>query len=63
MSVLAGTSPHLLVSLWPACAHHIISMIAPTKGMSANSCSHPLLPISCRRRAPTAKEGTKTTSE
>src|SRR3954469_11111416 len=56
--VAAASVPGLL-----SCANQMIRMIQPTSGMSPTSCSQPLRLVSCRRRAPTASEGTSVASE
>jgi len=46
-----------------SCTAHTIKTIHPTIGINQSSRNHPLLSVSCSRRAPTAREGSKTAKE
>ena len=47
----------------PSWMAHTIMTIHPTSGMHQSSRNHALLFVSCSRRAPTAREGSRTPSE
>ena len=51
-----GSGPCWL-SPWLSWTRKTMRMMAPTIGTKAISCHHPVRPVSCRRRAPTASDG------
>src|SRR5579863_943037 len=57
-----GLGPYWFGPGLPSSAHRTMRAIPPNAGMSPISISHPLIPMSCSRRAQTARDGTKAAS-
>ena len=57
-SLLDGI-PHAEGVSFVGFAHRLPSITKPPIGTSRNNCHHPLLPISCNRREPAARKGSK----